>query len=30
MDAINSGDESDNDLTSTEISEDIRDRSQTH
>ena len=30
MDAINSGDESDNDLISTEILEDICDRSQTH
>ena len=30
MDAINSGDESDHDLISTEMLEDIRDRSQTH
>ena len=30
MDAINFGDESDNDLISTEKLEDIRDRSQTH
>ena len=30
MDAINSGDESDHDLISTETLEDIRDRSQTH
>ena len=30
MDAINSGDESDHDLISTEILEDIRDGSQTH
>ena len=30
MDAINSGDESDYDLISTDILEDIRDRSQTH
>ena len=30
MDAINSGDESDNDLISTEMLEDVRDRSQTH
>ena len=29
-DAINSGDESDHDLISTEMLEDIRDRSQTH
>ena len=30
MDNINSGDESDHDLISTEMLEDIRDRSQTH
>ena len=30
MDAINSGDESDHDLISTEMLEDIRDGSQTH
>ena len=30
MDAINSGDESDNDLISTKMLEDIRDGSQTH
>ena len=30
MDAINSGDESDHYLISTEMLEDIRDRSQTH
>ena len=30
MDAINSGDESDNDLVSTEMLEDIRDGGQTH
>ena len=30
IDAINSGDESDHDLISTEMSEDIRDGSQTH
>ena len=30
MDAINSGDESDHDLISTEMLEDIRDESQTH
>ena len=30
MDAINSGDESDQDLISTEMLEDIRDGSQTH
>ena len=30
MDAINSGDESDNDLISTEMLEDIRDGSHTH
>ena len=30
MDAINSGDELDHDLISTEMLEDIRDRSQTH
>ena len=30
MDAINSGDESDHDIISTEILEDIRDWSQTH
>ena len=30
MDAMNSGDESDHDLISTEILEDIRDGSQTH
>ena len=30
MDAINSGDESDHDLVSTEMLEDIRDGSQTH
>ena len=30
MDAINSGDESDHDLISTEMSEDICDVSQTH
>ena len=30
MDAINSGDESDHDLVSTEMLEDIRDLSQTH
>ena len=30
MDAINSGDDSDHDLISTELLEDIRDRSQTH
>ena len=30
MDAINSGDESDHDLISMEILEDIRDGSQTH
>ena len=30
MDAINSGDESDHDLISTEMLEEIRDRSQTH
>ena len=30
MDAINYGDESDHDLISTEMLEDIRDRSQTH
>ena len=29
-DAINSGDESDHDLISTEMLQDIRDRSQTH
>ena len=30
MENINSGDESDHDITSTEMLEDIRDRSQTH
>ena len=30
MDAINSGDESDNDIISMEMLEDIRDGSQTH
>ena len=30
MDAINSGDESDHDLMSTDMLEDIRDGSQTH
>ena len=30
MDAMNSGDESDHDLISTEMLEDIRDGSQTH
>ena len=30
MDAMNSSDESDHDLISTEMLEDIRDRSQTH
>ena len=30
MDAINSGDESDHDLISTEMLEDIRDGSKTH
>ena len=30
MDAINSGDDSDHDLISTELLEDIRDRSQIH
>ena len=30
MDAINSGDDSDHDLISNEMLEDIRDRSQTH
>ena len=30
MDAINSGDESDHDIISTEMLEDIRDGSQTH
>ena len=30
MDAINSGDELDHDLISTEMLEDIRDKSQTH
>ena len=30
MDAINAGDESDNDIISTEMLEDIRDGSQTH
>ena len=30
MDAINSGDDSDHDLISTEILEDICDKSQTH
>ena len=30
MDAINSGNESDHDLISTEMLEDIRERSQTH
>ena len=30
MDAINSGGESDHDLISTEMSEDIHDESQTH
>ena len=30
MENINSGDESDHDLISTEMLEDIRDRSQTH
>ena len=30
MDAINSGDESNHDLISTEVLEDICDRSQTH
>ena len=30
VDAINSGDKSDHDLISTEMLEDIRDRSQTH
>ena len=30
MDAINSGDESDHDLISTDMLEEIRDRSQTH
>ena len=30
MDAINSGDESDHDIISTDMLEDIRDESQTH
>ena len=30
MDAMNAGDESDHDVISTEMLEDIRDRSQTH